>query len=143
MTADQAKKLGLKPGQLVGLVEAPSDSAALLLASSPPGVTFTELPGEDPYDLLFYWPRQLEGLTECFRQLQHSIQPDGAIWVVIPKKKFAGVRGIDFTWEQMQTAALRTDLVDNKVATLSEQEYGTRFVIRKELRPKVVAPGKP
>jgi hypothetical protein len=34
----------------------------------------------------------------------------------------------------MQAAGLQTDLVDNKVASVTEQDYGTRFVIRKERR---------
>jgi hypothetical protein len=57
--------------------------------------------------------------------------------VIIPKKKFASERGIDFTWEEMQAAALQTDLVDNKVAAINEQENATRFVIRKELRRNI------
>ena len=54
----------------------------------------------------------------------------------MPKKKYARQRGIDFTWEELQAAGLQTDLVDNKIASLTEEEYGTRFVIRKERRPK-------
>jgi hypothetical protein len=46
------------------------------------------------------------------------------------------LRGIDFSWEAMQAAGLETDLVDNKVASFSEEDYGTRFVIRKALRDK-------
>lgn len=45
-------------------------------------------------------------------------------------------RGIDFSWQEMQAAGLRTDLVDNKVASITAEDYGTRFVIRKELRSK-------
>jgi len=44
------------------------------------------------------------------------------------------VCSIDFTWEQMQAAGLQTDLVDNKTVTLNEQDYSTRFVIRKDRR---------
>ena len=58
---------------------------------------------------------------------------------VIPKKPFAQTRGIDFSGSELQEAALRTDLVDNKVATLSVEEYATRFVIRKDRRGKYAA----
>jgi hypothetical protein len=34
----------------------------------------------------------------------------------------------------MQAAALTTDLVDNKIVSLSDEEYATRFVIRRERR---------
>lgn len=141
MDAALAKKLGLRPGQVVGLVGAPPASASLVRASCPPGVTLLDYLGDQPCDLLFFWPRRLGGLTERLAELQSQIDPQGAIWVVIPKKKYAIELGIDFSWEQMQAAGLQTDLVDNKVATLSEQEYATRFVIRRELRPKYAERG--
>jgi hypothetical protein len=87
---------------------------------------------------LLFWPSRLEGLVERFAQLQWQIVPEGAIWAVIPKKPFARARGIAFTWEAMQLAGLQTDLVDNKIATLSAEEYATRFVIRKEHRSRYV-----
>ena len=83
-----------------------------------------------------FWPDEPAGLEERFRQLQARIDPAGAVWAIIPKKKFARARGKSLNWEQLQAAALRTDLVDNKIASVSEQEYGTRFVIRKDLREK-------
>ena len=52
----------------------------------------------------------------------------------MPKKKYALRRGIDFSWEEMQAAGLQTDLVDNKVASITGEDYGTRFVIRKDRR---------
>jgi hypothetical protein len=85
-------------------------------------------------DLLLFWPAGPAGLEDRFRRLQGRIDPDGAIWAIIPKKKFAAARGMALPWEQLQAAALRTDLVDNKTASISEQEYGTRFVIRKDRR---------
>jgi hypothetical protein len=134
-----AIKLGLRPGQLVRLLEAPADAAQLLAEIAPPGVEISiEEAWEDAhrYDLLFFWPRSLDGLTERFSTLQQHIVPDGAIWVVMPKKAFAARRGIAFTWEQMQAAALATDLVDNKGASFSAEEYATRLVIRREARQK-------
>ena len=52
----------------------------------------------------------------------------------MPKKAVARQRGLTLTWEEMQAAALTTDLVDNKNASMTDEEYGTRFVIRKERR---------
>ena len=37
-------------------------------------------------------------------------------------------------WEDMREAALWTNLVDNKVASLSDKEYAARFVIRENRR---------
>jgi len=43
---------------------------------------------------------------------------------------------VALSWEEMQAAGLLTDLVDNKIASVTEEDYGTRFVIRKALREK-------
>jgi len=65
--------------------------------------------------------------------LRGAITLDGAIWAVIPKKKVAK-KTTSVTFDQVQTVALKTDLVDNKVVSLSDGEYGIRFVVRKEKR---------
>lgn len=129
-----AQKLGIKSGQRVCLLDAPAESAALLRRESPEGVSFSETLDSGQYDVIMFWPTQLAGLAERFAELQRRIIPDGAIWAVMPKVRYAPARGVDFRWEEMQTAALKTDLVDNKTASLSEEEYATRFVIRKERR---------
>ncbi len=64
--------------------------------------------------------------------------PDGAIWVMLLKQPIALRRGVTLTWDAMQAAALQTDLVDNKIATFSDEEYGTRFVLRRERRPAYI-----
>jgi hypothetical protein len=129
-----AKKLGMKPGDRVCLLDAPPEVVQVLHAAAPPGVDFTDSLGEPRCDLILFWPGSREDLVERFSGLQRRIRPDGAIWAVMPKKKFALRRGVAFTWEEMQAAGLETDLVDNKVASISEEDYGTRFVIRKDRR---------
>lgn len=132
--SDLARKLDIVPGQTICLLAAPPASAALLRESCPPGVRLQSDEGEEQSDRVFFWPVALVGLAERFSALQHAIVPDGAIWVVMPNKRSAPARGITFTWEQVQAAALTTDLVDNKIVSLSSEEYATRFVIRKERR---------
>ena len=131
---DLARKLGIHPGQTICLLDAPEASAALLRDACPPGVTITGALGGERYDQIFFWPVSSQGLAERFAALQRAIVPAGALWVVVPSKRTAPRRGIAFTWEVMQVAALTTDLVDNKIASLSGEEYATRFVIRKERR---------
>jgi hypothetical protein len=137
--ADLAKKLGIKSGHVVCLLNAPREAVALLRQECPEDVSFSDTLEQGPYDVILFWPTQLAGLSARFAQLQRRIVPDGAIWAVIPKKPFARTRGIDFGWSDVQGAALQTDLVDNKVATLSEKEYATRFVIRKDRRGNYAA----
>ena len=136
--ADLAKKLGIKSGYIVCLLNAPTEAAALIRRECPEEVSFSDTLEHGPYDVIMFWPTRLARLSDRFAQLQRHIVPDGAIWAVIPKKPFARTRGIDFSWSELQGAALQTDLVDNKVATLSVEEYATRFVIRKNRRGKYV-----
>ena len=141
-----ARKLGITSGSSVWLIDAPAPSAALLREACPVGVTLMEGESgghqgrEERYDLIFLWPRHLDGLTAQFAALQWRIVPHGAIWVMLLKKAAARRREVTLTWEDAQAAALLTDLVDNKIATLSDEEYGTRFVIRRERRPLYAAP---
>lgn len=134
-TSNLARKLGIAPGHSILLLDAPAPSAALLRDVCPPGVTVAEVDdGADRYDLIFLWLRAADGLAERFAALQWRIVPNGAIWVMLLKKPIARKNGVMLTWEAMQTAALQTDLVDNKGASFSDEEYGTRFVIRRERR---------
>lgn len=138
--SDLARKLGIVPGAAILLVDVPESTATLLRDSCPPGVTFTQDNGDTArYDLILFWPPSAEGLAETFGALQWRIMPDGAIWTLLLKKAIARRRGITLTWEEMQAAALQTDLVDNKIASISDEAYGTRFVIRRERRPSYAA----
>ena len=127
-----ARKVGIKSGQAVCLLNAPGDVLASLARQSK-GVRFSTSLGDGRYDIIIFWPARSAELAR-FAELQSRVSPDGAIWAVIPKKHFAQRRGVDFTWEDMQAAALETDLDDNKVVSVSDEEYATRFVIRKSRR---------
>ena len=139
--ASFAQKLGLKSGQTICLLEATAETAQVIRAACDEAlgddVTISDVLNSAPFDLIFFWPRDLDGLAGRFAALQRQIVLDGAIWVVIPKKAVARQRGLLLTWEEMQAAALTTDLVDNKNANMTDEEYGTRFVIRKERRAKL------
>jgi len=127
------QKLGIRTGQRICLLEATPATAALLRATCSEA-EFDEALAQDRYDLIFLWPRTLDGFAARLMKMQRAIAPNGAIWVVIPKRASARKCGLDFTWEEMQAAALTTDLVDNKIASLTNEEYATRFVIRRERR---------
>lgn len=126
----------MQPGQTLALIDLPASVASALQHEAPPDTMFA---GEaeavsTPCDLIVFAPLALDGLAARLASLQRCIKPSGAIWLVIPKKRFAASRGIHFTWDQMQAAALTTDLVDNKIVSLTAEDYATRFVIRKERR---------
>jgi hypothetical protein len=129
-----ARKLGITSGQTIALIDAPPEIKRNLQADAPRDVRWVSSLLRGKVDQVFLWPSALAGFASRMRELQTRIVPDGSVWVVMPKKPFAPDRGIRFTWEEMQAEGLRSDLVDNKVASLSEQDYATRFVIRKALR---------
>jgi hypothetical protein len=133
-----AKKLGIKAGFVVCLLDAPGGAASTILAAGSGGVSFSNSLEDAPFDVILFWPRQIQELKETFARLQTMIVPDGSIWAVMPKKKYALERGVVFSWEEMQAAGLLTDLVDNKIASVTEEDYGTRVVIRKALREKYI-----
>ena len=129
--AELAQKLGLREGQLICLLEAPAEASQFLLAILPSSVIIHTSLEASNYDLILVWPLRLEGLEQLFSRLQAHLQPAGAIWAVMPKQKYARQRSIDYSWNQLQAAALTTGLVDNKTASFNEQAYVTRFVIHK------------
>jgi len=80
------------------------------------------------------------GLVLCFAlnpvpldrladDLVRVTNPDGAIWLVVWKKALLpdGASG----WDEAQAAMLETGWVDNKILSLGEEVYGTRYVRRR------------
>ncbi len=136
------RKLGLKADGRVALIEAP-DVFAEAFAALTPGerLSVQEASLETArqgragrFHTAIVWMQDTWDLEAVFRSLQTMIQPDGAVWAVIPKKKFQGNGYPEVDFLRVQAAGLTTDLVDNKDLTFSEAEYGVRFVVRKARR---------
>ena len=80
------------------------------------------------------------GLVLCFAlgaipldrlstELVRGTHPDGAIWLVVWKEGLLpeGASG----WDEAQEAMLQTGWVDNKILSLGEDVYATRYVRRR------------
>ena len=123
--ASLAQKLGLKVGQTICLLEATPETAQVIRAACDEvvgdDVTIGETLDGAPFDLIFYWPRELEGLAERFAMLQRQIVSNGGIWVVVVKKavcatawpdtnvgRRAGCRRSRRTWWTTRTPASPT-----------------------------------
>jgi hypothetical protein len=131
----ELKKLGVVDGQKILVHRAPKSFTQELRDQSPPDTLIsTRLTKRARYDLIFHFAAPDEDLDELFKEMEGVLQPDGALWVIIPKSKQAQARGYLYDWNQLVASALKTTLVDNKTLTFSPEEYGTRFVIRKEHR---------
>ncbi len=75
-------------------------------------------------------------LYAFFRDLARRVEPSGSLWVVFPKKPFAGELGFPHVWLDVQKAGLAAGLVDNKIAAFSPRLTSIRFVIPLSRRRK-------
>ncbi len=131
----ELKKLGVAAGQKILVHRAPKAFTQELRDQAPPDILIsTRLTKRARYDLIFHFAAPDENLDGLFETMETALKPDGSLWVVIPKQKQAKQLGYLYDWNAMIAHALKTTLVDNKTLTFSPEEYGTRFVIRKEMR---------
>lgn len=109
------------------------DLLAAIRPHLPANVTVTNQPPREGVHVILLRPDE-EELGTIFREAREWIVPEGAVWVVVKKKPYRQEGDVSF--EEAQAAALPTGLVDNKEASISGTEYATRYVLRRELRPK-------
>ena len=123
----QAAKLGLKPGQRVGLCDPPPGWA---LADPPAGLAG---PGPDgTADVILAFFSRAEEIGGQIGELARRIYPAGALWVAWPRRA-AGHRS-DITDTVIREYALPIGLVDVKVASIDDDWSGLRLVWRTEHR---------
>jgi hypothetical protein len=90
------------------------------------------------------------GLVLCFAlgevpivrlgpELVRVTHADGAIWLVVWKKGLLA-EGAP-SWDEAQAAMLETGWVDNKILSLGEQVYATRYVRRRRPGKREPTPG--
>jgi hypothetical protein len=129
-----AKKLGIKEGHTVGLVN-PPDGFTTLLDPLPDDVTLA--PGvRSRRDVVVLFARRRGEIESKLAALTKAVFPDGAIWIAWPKKSAAKALGIttDITEDIVRDVALPTGLVDNKVCAIDDTWSGLRLVVRRENR---------
>lgn len=134
MDTDLLKKLGIRPGQAVCFLGAPGSQLEEMLRQEYPDLRVYHALDDRRFDVIFYWPKPNDDLPARFSDLERHSLPDGAVWAVVRRKTRRRGEEPRVEWSDVQAAALTTDLVDNKVVSLSADEYATRFVIRKSRR---------
>jgi hypothetical protein len=139
LDADFLRKLGLKPGQRLGLARPPGGWATALRQAQgdalAPMESWPSAAEAGEADVLLIWLEPSDDLRAAFDVLERRIPPDGAIWAVIPKKSALQKGEAAVEWAAMQAAGLASGrLVDNKELRFDDRYYGTRFVVRKERR---------
>ena len=125
-----AKKLGIKPGFRVALIDEPSGFRSLL-DGLPEGVAFEAGIGSTP-DLIIAFHTARAELERNLGPLADAVFPDRAIWLAWPKK--TSKVPTDLTGDIVRATVLATELVDIKVCAISEVWSGLKVVWRKEHR---------
>jgi len=121
-----AKKLGIKPGFKVMLINAP-EYYFDLFSDMPPNVVFTHYPDELK-EVIHVFTRHVAEYFELLPQLKNQIVQSGMIWISWPKK--ASKVPTDMTEDIVRNYALENGLVDVKVCAVDEIWSGLKLVIR-------------
>jgi len=120
-----AKKLGIKPGVKVRLINEPKHYFEL----------FTDLPGDIDLnddltvsmDLIHYFTKDQAEFKMLLPQLMSQIKPNGIICVSWPKKSSKVLN--DITEDIIRNYAISIGLVDVKVCAVDEVWSGLKLVI--------------
>lgn len=122
-----AKKLGIKEGFRLGLVNAPKGFKKEL-GALPTGVKISVGQLPNSLDLIILFTDTSRTLKPQFPILAEKLNPNGMLWVAWPKKS-SGV-STDLAFDIVQQTGLQTGLVDVKICAVNEIWSGLKFVYR-------------
>lgn len=138
------KKLGIKPGFHIALVDAPIAYAQEL--DLPPGVTFDSSDSrsgnsgssrsDQLLDFAQLFVKSEKELTTKFSKYAKRLNASGMLWVSWPKKS-SGV-STDLSENVVREIGLAAGLVDVKICAVSEVWSGLKFVYRLKDRAKLI-----
>jgi hypothetical protein len=120
-----ARKLGIKPGHVLAVVDAPDGFLRAL--DLPDGVT-VKTTARGPIDVALLFAGSRAQLRRRFPTAMSALDPAGGLWVAYPKKSSAIETDLDFAW--VQRFGLDAGLVDNKSCAVDDDYSGLRFVYR-------------
>jgi hypothetical protein len=120
------KKLGIKPGARVLLINAPAGYLAQL-GPLPAGVTMLVAP-EDGLDFVQLFSRESAEVAAWLPRLKAALATAGALWISWPKR--AAHIPTDLSENLIRDMGLREGLVDVKVCAVDDTWSGLKFVYR-------------
>src|SRR5205085_1277572 len=113
-----AQKLGIKAGQRVALLGAPTDFVRSL-EPLPADVRWHRTAGRGrSFDVIIVFVDRRADLARRFGRLAERLTPAGGLWVAWPKK--ASRVTTDLTENEVRAVGLAEGLVDNKVCAVDE-----------------------
>ncbi|SHK05972.1 DUF3052 family protein [Pseudozobellia thermophila] len=120
-----AKKLGIKNGFKVWVINEPKDYFALF--SDLPNDIERTMDSKVKKDFIHYFTKSASELNNDIQQLKQEIEQNGMIWISWPKKS-AKVE-TDLDGNIVREIGLNNGLVDIKVCAVNEIWSGLKFVI--------------
>ena len=120
------KKLGVKPGSTVALVDAP-DGFVATLGELPDGVSFQQAACAGA-EVTLWFVKSLDALEDGIKPMA-EVAGEGRLWVCWPKKASGTVT--DVTQNHVRSTGLATGLVDFKIAAIDATWSGLCFARRK------------
>jgi hypothetical protein len=120
-----ARKLGIKPGFVVRLVDQP-DYYFQLFTDLPENVSFKSVK-KGTKNLVHYFTREIAALQDDIIDLRTEIFPSGSLWISWPKK--AAKVETNVTEDLIRAIALKNGLVDVKVCAIDEIWSGLKLVV--------------
>lgn len=119
------KKLGLKSGLRVLLLNPPADIDALL-SGAPRDLD--RLARLAPFDFALAFFTSCDALRAALARLEPKLAPDGMIWIAWPKK--ASAMATDLTEDRVRDSGLARGVVDVKVCAIDSTWSGLKLVRR-------------
>jgi hypothetical protein len=120
-----AKKLGIKEGFKIGLINVP-DYYYSLFTGLPDNLIIADYPSQE-LDLVHLFTKQQSEFLQLLPIIKSTIKQNGMIWVSWPKK--ASKVPTDITEDVIRNYALQIGLVDIKVCAVDEVWSGLKLVI--------------
>ncbi|HEX6596727.1 MAG TPA: DUF3052 domain-containing protein [Acidimicrobiales bacterium] len=127
-----ARKLGIKEGATVALLNAPPGFESVL-DPLPDGVEVARRP-VDGCDVAVLFVTERAELERRWGEVTAALTPAGGFWIAWPKR--SSKVPTDLTEDVLREVGLPTGWVDNKVCAVTDVWSGLRFVLRRELRPR-------
>lgn len=128
------RKLGIKPGHRVAVLNAPAEFAGTLGTLLEDVELFDSLDALDAYDVVLWFGTRRADLERIVHDVRAVLEQDGGLWIGWPKRA-SGI-ATEVTDDVVRDVALPTGLVDNKICAIDATWSGVRLVIRRELRTR-------
>lgn len=122
------KKLGIKAGQSVVVVNPPNNFLAHELQPLPENIRWAAAGASGQRDFIMLFVSSSKTLKKELPKLKEKLMRDGTLWVSWPKKSSGVVT--DLSFDVVQQLGLKIGLVDVKICAVNEIWSGLKFVYR-------------